>query len=199
MITGDEFFVAPRESSILKYKVLSCYFSQYFPKVNKFLGMGAVVADLFAGRGRFEDGSEGSPLIMARRYNDLLGVRNVVVMSEEEPDTRSQLENNLKDYIEDKTVTVLTGDASDTGTRVLNSIPPGVPLFVFLDPFGIKGLSLDLLRQIFQRAKRESTEVLVNFNQRALPRLAGWGTRFRNWEDKDIRSDILWHPNRSNH
>lgn len=176
MITGDEFFQAPRDWSLLKYKILSCYFSQYFPKVNQAYHSGAVVADLFAGRGRFEDGKEGSPLIIAeqaRKYNDRLGYKNVVVLAEKNPNDRDALTQNMKTFIEEKIAIVLAGDASDAGATVINTIKPGVPLFLFLDPFGIKGLSLDLLGRAFQRAKKESTELLINFNHRGLLRLAG--------------------------
>ncbi len=176
MITGDEFFQAPRDWSFLKYKILSCYFSQYFPKVNQAYHSGAVVADLFAGRGRFDNGREGSPLIIAeqaKKYTDRLGYKNVVVLAEKNPSDREVLTQNMKGFIDDKTAVVLAGDANDAGTMVINAIKPGVPLFLFLDPFGIKGLSLDLLGRAFQRAKQDSTELLINFNPSGLSRLAG--------------------------
>ncbi len=176
MITGDEFFESPRDWSRLKYKILSCYFSKYFPIVNQAYHSGAVVADLFAGRGRFDGGEAGSPLIIAeqaKKYRDLLGYKNTVVLAEKKPSDREALSQNMKGFIDEKVAVVLAGDANNAGATVINTIRPGAPLFLFLDPFGIKGLSLELLERAFKRAKQDSTELLINFNHRGLSRLAG--------------------------
>lgn len=176
MITLDEFFEAPRSWSLLKYKILDRYLSQYFPKVNQRYASGAIAADLFAGRGRFDDGTEGSPVIIAKhakKYKDRLGYPNQVILAEADPEDRRQLHENLKAFVDEKIVEIIPGDALDVGQRILEAIKPGVPLFVFLDPFGLKGLSMKLLLQIFERARKDSTELLINFNHRAIPRLAG--------------------------
>jgi len=128
MITGDEFFESPRDWSLLKYKILSCYFSQYFPKVNNKFKMGAVVADLFAERGRFQNGSEGSPLILAQQakiYNERLGLKNKVILAEKIEADRLQLCENLKEYIDSNVVDVIPRDAGDAGKRLMASIMPG--------------------------------------------------------------------------
>jgi len=175
MITPSEFFESPREWSLLKYEILGGYVSQYLPKVNRKYGS-AVIADLFAGKGKFDDGTDGSPLIVAkhaRTYRHLFGCSNQVILAEQDQQIRSELEFNLAEYIEQRIVFVIPGDAIDVGQQILQRIKPGIPLFVFLDPFGIKGLSMPLLLQIFNRARQESTEVLVNFNHRAVARLVG--------------------------
>ena len=176
MLKPDEFFEAPRSWSILKYKILDKYLSQYFPKVNQKYMSPAVVADLFAGKGKFDDGSEGSATIIskhAKRYKDRLGYSNQVVLSDQDPRNCAELSINLKEYVDENIVRIIPGDATDVGQLLLGAIKPGVPLFVLLDPCGIKGLSMDLLLQIFKRAKADSTEVLINFNHRAIYRLAG--------------------------
>ena len=176
MITTESFFERPRSWSLIKYKILDYYLSQYFPKVNQQYKAPAYVADLFAGRGKFEDGSVGSPLIIARhayKYQQLLGFRNRVILSEIIEEDRKVLLNNMEEYIQNKVVTVIPGEATDVGKFLLAEIPASRPLFIFLDPFGIKGLSMELLLQVFERAKRGSTELLINFNYRAVQRLSG--------------------------
>ena len=176
MISTDEFFERPRSWSLLKYRVLNYYLSQYFPKVNQRYRSPAVVADLFAGRGRFDDGSDGSPIIiskLARQYKQLLGYENKVILAEAIERDRELLRENVKEYIDQKIVVLLPGEASEVGLTLLKIITRGTPLFVFLDPFGIKGLSMQLLLQTCERASQDSTELLINFNHRAIPRLAG--------------------------
>ncbi len=136
----------------------------------------AVAADLFAGRGRFEDGSEGSPIIIARhakRYREGFRLKNQVVLAEARADERQKLIENMKEYIDEGIAIVVPGEAANVGHFLLERIRPGVPLFVFLDPFGLKGLSMELLIDIFKRAKDDSTEVLINFNHRAMSRRLG--------------------------
>ena len=176
MITTDEFFESPRSWSLLKYRVLDGYLAAYFPKVNQAYLRPAVAADLFAGRGRFEDGTEGSPLIIARHakyWGEKLRYRNQVVLAEVKAEDREILVENMKDFINEGIAVIIPGDALDVGQVLLERIKPGVPLFVFLDPFGLKGLSMKLLMEIFRRAKQESTEVLINFNHRAIARRLG--------------------------
>ncbi len=176
MIKSDDFFDRQRSWSLIKYKILDKYLSQYFPKVNQRYRTGAYVADLFAGRGRFEDGTDGSPLIIAKHahtYEQKLGYKNKVILSEIIDEDRKILKDNLDEYIKNEIVEVIPGGAVDVGNYLLSVIPPSTPLFIFLDPFGIKGLSMKLLLQVFQRATAESTELLINFNYKALKRLAG--------------------------
>ena len=85
MITADSFFERPRSWSLIKYKILKNYLLEYFPKVNQKYRSPAIVADLFAGKGKFDDGSDGSPMIianLARVYRQKLGFNNRVVLSE---------------------------------------------------------------------------------------------------------------------
>jgi three-Cys-motif partner protein len=176
MISTDLFFQRPKSWSLIKYKILDKYLSAYLPKVNQQYHSAAIIADLFAGRGKFEDGTEGSPIIIAkhaRTYKQKLGYNNRVVLSELQEEDRKQLICNMQEYINGGIVEIIPGDASDVGEYLLKAIPPGTPLFMFLDPFGIKGLSMKLLFQVFHRAKKECTELLINFNHRAIPRLAG--------------------------
>jgi three-Cys-motif partner protein len=176
MISTDTFFERPKSWSLIKYIILDKYLSAYLPKVNQQYHSPAIIADLFAGRGKFEDGTEGSPIIIAkhaRTYRHKLGYNNRVILSELIDADRIQLADNMREFIEGGIVEIIPGDAANVGQYLLKTIPQGVPLFLFLDPFGIKGLSMKLLFQVFLRAKKESTELLINFNHKAIPRLIG--------------------------
>ena len=63
MSNTNEFFKEKKRWSIYKDKILGLYLKPYFQKImlnpNK-----TIYIDGFAGKGKFEDGSEGSPLIV---------------------------------------------------------------------------------------------------------------------------------------
>ena len=176
MIDPEEFFATPLSTSRLKYKILNRYFREYFHKINQHYKSRAVVADLFAGKGRFDSGEEGSPIILAnyaKIARDIYGYKNKVILSEKIPKIRGELFENIREFVIDDIVTLIDGDAKDAGENLLKEIPESIPLFVLLDPFGIKGLSMDLLKKILARAKTGSVEILINFNHLALRRVLG--------------------------
>jgi len=46
-------------------------------------------------------------------------------------------------------------------------------LFFYLDPYGIQDLDFEIVKKIYERDTRQSTEVLINFNFRAFMRMSG--------------------------
>ena len=59
---NSNFFKKKNEWSVIKDKLLGCYLTPYFQKVLR-TGKPICYIDCFAGKGMFEDGTEGSPLI----------------------------------------------------------------------------------------------------------------------------------------
>jgi len=188
MADNEDFFEEPKSWSHLKHSILKYYLREYFHKVNRHYRKGAVAADLFAGAGLFDNGEEGSPLIIARYAHEANlqnGVTNRVILAEVRPDIYAQLSRNMEQYTKSGLVTLFEGEAKDVGCRLLDAIPAGTPLFLFLDPFGNKGLSMELIQQILSRAEKESTEILVNFSEKSLRRRIGVA---RNVNSQDDRS-----------
>ena len=59
---NDDFFVEKKAWSVVKDELLGCYFKPYVSKIlHTYKPL--VYVDCFAGKGKFEDGNEGSPLI----------------------------------------------------------------------------------------------------------------------------------------
>ena len=75
-IKGD-FFEKKREWSILKDRILDEYLTPYMAKILR-TGSPTRLVDCFAGKGKFGDGSDGSPLIMAKHIAEEL-TRNPAV------------------------------------------------------------------------------------------------------------------------
>src|SRR5207237_1095225 len=60
----------------------------------------------------------------------------------------------------------------------------GCTVLFYLDPYGIKDLEFEMLKQIYARDTRRSTEVLINFNFRTFMRMSG------NWNYGDSVGEI---------
>src|ERR1700694_1575435 len=65
----DEFFEGKRPWSKIKDEVLEKYMTPYLAKVNT-RGQPILLIDGYAGPGIFEDGAQGSPLIMCERAGE---------------------------------------------------------------------------------------------------------------------------------
>ena len=59
---NNEFFVEKKAWSVVKDELLGCYFMPYVSKILH-TGRPLVYVDCFAGKGKFDDGTPGSPLI----------------------------------------------------------------------------------------------------------------------------------------
>ena len=59
---NDDFFLEKKPWSVVKDEILGCYFKPYVSKIlHTYKPL--VYVDCFAGKGKFEDGNRGSPLI----------------------------------------------------------------------------------------------------------------------------------------
>jgi len=68
----DNFFAKKRAWSQLKDEILACYLTPYLAKLIRTRKQ-IIIADCFAGKGRFDDGQDGSPIIIASAIADALG------------------------------------------------------------------------------------------------------------------------------
>src|SRR5581483_8923884 len=111
--------------------------------------------DGFAGRGTYMEGEPGSPKIMYDRAVELVEARHVenvgIRCSEKDPANFAHLKRVFDQLPSHDGVTVKVTQETfqEVAERFLEvaqkqHTPP--PTFVFVDPFGISGVSLDLLR-----------------------------------------------------
>lgn len=135
------------------------------------------IVDGFAGAGRYlpDDGGraqDGSPLIAAkwarqvaldRRY-PLVRCINV----ERDPNCFQELERNLAPW-HDLAINLL-GEFSEHLDDILETISND-PALIFLDPFGLNGIEVDVIEKILARAGK--TELLIHFSDKTFLRMAG--------------------------
>ncbi|MCK4473858.1 three-Cys-motif partner protein TcmP [Candidatus Parcubacteria bacterium] len=156
----------------MKDRILGWYLIPYLTKVSKLKKM-VVVVDGFAGKGLYKDGSEGSPIIICKTIEKLRnkGVKAVAILVESNRECFNELKKNIKKYEDSKIAFPEFGSFNDLVPTIIEETE-GLPVFFYIDPFGIKSLEFEKLERIFEKVKRYSTEVLINFNYKAFRRVA---------------------------
>jgi three-Cys-motif partner protein len=147
-MVDNQFFVESREQSEIKARIVSKYFWAWANVI-----IGATKArtriayiDLFAGPGRYEDGTLSTPLLVLRRAIEDPDMRDIVVTVFNDKDAANV--GKLKGAIAElpgieslKYQPEVSNDVvGDEITRDLASRKL-VPTLFFLDPWGYKGLS----------------------------------------------------------
>lgn len=166
---NNNFFAVKNDWSLIKDKLLGCYLVPYFQKV---LATGKKISyvDCFSGKGKFEDGNPGSPLIALEIRDKCLRQtkRNIdksiaIDMTFIDLNYASDLKINLTAY--DNcfgTPNVISGKYEDKIIDVLEN-KKGQNVFLYIDPYGIRALDTALFDQ-FQALGFNSFEMLINFN-----------------------------------
>ncbi len=180
----DPFFRTKRSWSKVKDKIVGDYIVGYLRIVPQ-LRRPILIVDAFAGPGRFGDGSDGSPLIIC----NAIGERRAspaparCVFSDAHPAHRAALTEHLASHIASGVCVAPYADCAEAIARALE-LGVNSTVFFYLDPFGIKELEFEMVRPIYDRDTRRSTEALINFNFRTFMRMSG------NWNYSDSASEI---------
>ncbi len=159
-----DFFRAKRPWSKYKDSILEYYLEPYIPKVAK-LGKPVLIVDCFAGCGQFEDGEPGSPLIVAstiERWRKK-GMNVAGEFIEADKDNFRTLESSLESY--EGFVHPRLGRFEDhIGEFAIRASRETI--FLYVDPYTVKGLVFDRMKQVYDQIERAdaSVEVLLNFN-----------------------------------
>lgn len=135
------------------------------------LGRPIIIIDAFAGPGKFEDGSAGSPLIICNAAEKHVPDKYLAIFVNSEEEHHNQLSYVLSSFIDQKKVFPIHGTAEELLTEVQNLIKDHT-VFLYLDPFGLKGCEFSVLEPFLQRDRDYSTEILVNLNIPTMHRLA---------------------------
>jgi len=150
----SKFFDEMVEASEVKALIVSKYFSAWArvigssPYVTK---MGYL--DLFSGPGRYKDGSPSTPLLVLEKIINNESFRNKItaVFNDKNPDYARALENEIKSMpgIEKLKYppVVFSMEVGNDFIELFNKNTL-IPTLTFLDPWGYKGLSLELIHAL---------------------------------------------------
>lgn len=163
---ADDFFAKKRPWSKYKDLILGYYLEPYIPKVVK-LRKPVLIVDCFAGRGRFDDGEQGSPLIIAnaiQRWSEKFpaaAIRGLFV--EAVPENFEQLTANLAPFGE---IVTLRHGRFEEHLPYVARLAAQNTVFLYVDPYNLKGLCFDEMRHVYEQIRKASSsvELLLNLN-----------------------------------
>jgi three-Cys-motif partner protein len=174
----NQFFVSKQAAAILKHGILSRYLPPFIGKVgSRSLGNRVVLLDGYAGPGRYEDGTPGSPALLADTARQArVSTRSVEChLVEENKKHYGRLVNFLKAEGSELRATAYQGRVEEHLDSVLQKAV-GLPMFAYLDPFGF-GVPLDEVVRLLNRCgspgAAQPTEVLLNFTATGIRRVGG--------------------------
>ena len=159
-----DFFKAKRPWSKYKDFILGYYLEPYIPKVAT-LKKPILIVDCFAGCGSFSDGQPGSPLIIApiiKKWRDK-GVPVSGEFIEADPENFQCLSASLQDYRE--VATPRLGSFDDLLPELAARASQNT-VFLYVDPYTVKGLIFTRMKAVYDQIRRASAsvEILLNLN-----------------------------------
>ena len=164
------FFKGKRPWSKIKDQILSQYMPAYLAKVAT-LGKRIILIDAFAGPAKFDDGSAGSPLIICQAAEKRVRDRYLAIFVNSQKDHHDKLSYVLSNFIDRNKVIPIHGTADALLTEVREVLADHT-VFLYLDPFGLKGCEFSIIEPFLRRNRSFSTEIVVNLNIPTMHRLA---------------------------
>jgi len=164
------FFDGKRPWSRIKDRVLGTYLPPYLRKIQR-LQRPIVIVDCFAGRGAFSDGSPGSPLIICQQIKKHAPERAIAYFVNKRPAHHASLSRTLRGFIDTGIAHPILGQG-ETFLSDLTARLQDQTVFVYLDPFGIKGCNFNATKCLLQRNASTSSEILMTLSMPVLHRLA---------------------------
>lgn len=128
----------------------------------------SVYVDLYAGPGRYKDGSPSTPLrVLAKAIaNPVVADRLVAVFNDKNPENARQLREEIAQLPgvgKLRYAPQVLNEAVDAS--LVERFPQGIPTLSFLDPWGYKGLTLHLIRSL---AADWGSDCIFFFNYRRI-------------------------------
>ncbi|MFG2163730.1 three-Cys-motif partner protein TcmP [Micromonospora chersina] len=169
MSANEDFFRSRKAAAVLKHGILKRYPVVFASKTGQ--SNPVIFLDGYAGRGEYENGEPGSPLLLSQCADFVGNYRDVRGFFVEQDRETFQ---NLKQVLEEKGGAVrreLRQGSLDQHLPELLGLAKGSSLFAFLDPFGL-ALDFNLLRSgLLRRPSPPPTEVLLHFSVSAVARM----------------------------
>ena len=173
----DEFFENLKPWSKRKHRLFGKYLKPFIAKVAMATQNREIFCvDGFAGAARYKDGSDGSPLLIAKFSDECANWSKPVSLKliNVEPDKKGKgvftiLQEATKVW-QEKGVVININKAFDSALPEIIATIGNAPALFFIDPFGPTYLHFAHLIPILTRGQR-ITELIVNFDQDGLRRI----------------------------
>ena len=155
---NDDFFEEATEQSLIKATIVAKYFWAWakviMPTAKKY-GNNIAYIDLFAGPGRYKDGAKSTPLLILEKAIQDADMRQmlVTIFNDADMDHSESLKQAISELEGIETLRHQPQIFSrEVGAEVVKLFErtKGIPTFFFVDPWGYKGLSLQLVNSVLQ-------------------------------------------------
>jgi three-Cys-motif partner protein len=163
----------------VKHDLIRCYLNGWYPKLGFWAGR-VLYADTHAGRGKYETGDPGSPVVALQTFLDHRSRPALLAKSEfnflfieRDPENLASLRAELSRFELPKRVKVETSesDAFDKLSAILADLKSRgqrmAPAFLFVDPYGFK-IPIRLLADLIKAGR---VELFINVMWRELDML----------------------------
>ena len=162
MMTSSSFFDESRQQSQIKFAIVAKYFMAWTQviiatqnKRRQHTGHKIAYIDLFAGPGRYSDGTISTPLLVLKEAipNEILRERLVTIFNDKDGNNTNSLSQAINQLPGVHTLKyqpqVYTHEIGEDIVKVFEDIKLA-PTFFFVDPWGYKGLSLRLVNSVIK-------------------------------------------------
>lgn len=172
---NEEFFDSLKPWSKRKHRLLGKYLKPFIAKVASTTSNREIYCiDAFAGTAKYEDGSVGSPLLMAQISEECAKWNNPVALKiinvEFNARNFESLQYMMRTWEERSVVTNINSQFDKAIPKILQQIGDAPALF-FIDPFGSTSVYFSHLLPILRR-NQKITELITNFDTDGLYRIA---------------------------
>ncbi len=154
----NAFFDETTEQSIIKSTIVAKYFWAWarvvIPTSKKVANRIAYI-DLFAGPGRYKDGTKSTPLLVLERAIEDEDMRNmlVTIFNDKDRNNSHSLQSAINELPGvDKLKYKPVVESNEIGSEIVKKFENMrlVPTLFFVDPWGYKGLSLQLVNSVLK-------------------------------------------------
>lgn len=158
MTVDNSFFNETTEQSIVKTTIVAKYFWAWakviIPSAKKASGRIAYI-DLFAGPGRYNDGTKSTPLLILEKAIQDPDMRNmlVTIFNDKDENNSHSLQKAIQALPNINTMKYApTVESQEVGEEIVKMFESQrlVPTLFFVDPWGYKGLSLQLVNSVLK-------------------------------------------------
>jgi three-Cys-motif partner protein len=172
---SSDFFGQRNAQAVLKHGVLTRYAHYFAGRAGSATQGRVAFVDGYAGEGRYQDGSPGSPLLLASEATRAQMFRRNVKLAFVERDAgrRRELGESLADAGIDPDQ-LLGGDLDEVVDRLIDRYARHAVL-VFVDPFGLAVDRSTLERVLRRRSSQQPIDVLYHFSLSTVARMGRAG------------------------
>lgn len=170
MSANESFFAHQKPAAVLKHGILARY-AIYFAGRAGSRTKGVAFIDGYAGEGRYEDGTPGSPLLLASQAKGAAKFGRDVRLAfvEADKDRRQKLHQSLRE--EDVSADQVVGGPVESVLEALLKRYRNDAVLFFADPFGL-GLPRRTLEHVLRRRRSGlPTDVIYHFSVSTLGRM----------------------------